>query len=157
MKRHASVLIASAMLLAVPAHAQDTDTMTAPPPAIDAQPGSPAAPSTTMGSGTVLAPEGFTAVPDATTVAPEQISGVTLNGPEGDAIGSVAEVELGPDGQPSGLIADVGGFLGFGQHRVLLTFDQVRVFSNAEGTLVAVSDLNADQLKAMPEYVSPRA
>ncbi|GGE02251.1 PRC-barrel domain-containing protein [Gemmobacter megaterium] len=156
MKRQASVLIASALLLSAPAFAQTTETLPTTPPAVDAPATpTPVVPDATLGAGTVIAPEGYTAVPDFSTVTAEQVQGIALNGPAGESIGQVADVELGADGAASGLIADVGGFLGFGEHRVKLGFDQVRVFSNADGDMVAVSDLTKDQLKAMPEYVSP--
>ena len=162
MKRQASVLIASALLLSAPAFAQTTETLPTTPPAVDAPATeapaatpTPVVPDATLGAGTVIAPEGYTAVPDFSTVTAEQVQGIALNGPAGESIGEVADVELGADGAASGLIADVGGFLGFGEHRVKLSFDQVRVFSNADGEMVAVSDLTKDQLKAMPEYVSP--
>lgn len=197
MKRQATTLIASALLLSAPAFAfaQSTTapaapttppaaaapaapgaTMTTPgattdsgaattaPGATTAAPGATATtpgatatkPDVAVGTGTIMAPEGYTAVPDFAAVTAEELKGVKVNGPEGDSIGEVADIELGADGKATGLIADIGGFLGLGEHRVKLSMEQVSVFSNADGDMVAVSDLTEEQLKAMPKYEAPK-
>ncbi|WP_323042255.1 PRC-barrel domain-containing protein [Gemmobacter sp.] len=183
MKRQATALIASALMLSAPAFAfaQATTTPTTPPattaPAAPTTPPPAAAPGAsvttpgaatdsgsttattpgaTVGSGTIMAPEGYTAVPDFAAVTAEELKGVKVNGPEGDNIGEIADIELGADGKATGLIADIGGFLGLGEHRVKLSMEQVSVFKNADGDMVAVSDLTEEQLKAMPKYEAPK-
>lgn len=184
MKRQATALIASALMLSAPAFAfaQATTAPAAPttPPAA-AAPAAPGATVTTpgattdsgsattttpgatvttpdvaVGSGTIMAPDGYTAVPDFAAVTAEELKGVKVNGPEGDNIGEIADIELGADGKATGLVADIGGFLGLGEHRVKLSMDQVSVFANADGKMVAVSDLTEEQLKAMPKYEAPK-
>jgi len=174
MKRQASLLIASALLLSAPAFAQTatvsggtgaevsvgtTGAGVSAGTSVDATTGTGAVMSGTAGAdvaATMAAPEGYVAVPDVAAITAEQMQGIEVKGPEGDTIGEIADVELGADGRASGLIADVGGFLGMGEHRVKLSFDQVAVFSNADGELIAMSDLTEEQLKAMPEYEAPK-
>lgn len=167
MKRQASLLIASALLLSAPAFAQTatvsggtgaevsvgtTGAGVSAGTSVDATTGTAGADV----AATMAAPEGYVAVPDVAAITAEQMQGIEVKGPEGDTIGEIADVELGADGRASGLIADVGGFLGMGEHRVKLSFDQVAVFSNADGELIAMSDLTEEQLKAMPEYEAPK-
>lgn len=75
-----------------------------------------------------------------------------------DDIGEVEDIALGSDGQMKGLIVDVGGFLGIGEHRVLLAPDQFRVFRQ-EGwgeDYKVVSRLTKEQLEALPEFTAGR-
>lgn len=154
MKRQATVLLASLMLLSAPVFAQ---TSTPADPSRDAPAGSPpadtsAAPGTTLRT-TIIAPDGYTVVSDMGALTTEQVTGVTVNGPDGRSIGEVVDVDLGAAGGVNGLVADVGGFLGMGEHRVLLTFDQASLFTSADGSMIAVSSLTEEELKALPEYV----
>lgn len=182
MKRQATALIASALMLSAPAFAFAQATTAPAAPATPPAAAAPAAPGATVttpgvttdsgsvttpgatvttpdvavGSGTIMAPDGYTAVPDFAAVTAEELKGVKVNGPEGDSIGEIADIELGADGKATGLVADIGGFLGLGEHRVKLSMEQVSVFANADGDLVAVSDLTEEQLKAMPKYEAPK-
>lgn len=136
---HLTTLTALATLLAAPVLAQGAATPT-PPAAISAP---------------VAAPEGFAAVPDLASLTADQLIGIALHGPDNADIGKVTDVDLGADGRATGLIADIGGFLGMGSHTVRLGFDAVGVFSNADGRLVAISSLSEDALKALPAYEKP--
>lgn len=73
---------------------------------------------------------------------------------EMENIGEVEDIALGSDGMMQGLIVDVGGFLGLGEHRVMLTPDQFRVYRQdgwGEDYQV-VSRLTRDELGALPEF-----
>ncbi len=135
-----ATLVTAAMMLSAPAFSQVT--------------ADPAAPAATT-SAPVPAPEGYSPVPDFAALTADQLTGIALHGPDNTDIGKVTDVELGADGAASGLIADIGGFLGMGSHTVRLGFDQVGVFSNADGRLIALTSLSEDTLKALPAYEKP--
>lgn len=175
--------LASAMALSVPAFAQDTTAPaeTAPDataPAVPAAPETTApvtpAPDATAPDATVtepadttmtptteaptafMVPEGYAIVSEWTGVTADQLKGATLYSGEGDNIGTISDIQLGTDGAIQGLITDVGGFLGIGAHTISLATDQVTLYRNEGGTLIAHTNLNGDALKALPEYVAPQ-
>lgn len=53
------------------------------------------------------------------------------------------------------MIADIGGFLGMGQHRIALSGDEVFFYRNESGTLRAYVNADKAALEAMPEYEEP--
>lgn len=108
-----------------------------------------------MTSAAYAAPEGYTLRTDWTGITAEQITGSDVIGPDGATIGSVSDVVLGADGMMSAIILDVGGFLGMGAHTVSLGSDQVSLYTNADGDVVAHSTLSKDALEALPEYTPP--
>ncbi len=158
MKHQAAVLMASVLLISAPAFAQGTDT-TQPVPGRDApaatESASPSAPNTTVGTTTILAPEGYTLRSEVAAFTTAEVEGMTLNGPDGAQLGEIRDVEMGTDGTYTGLIADVGGILNTGEHRVLLNPEQVSVFTNANGDMVAVSYLSVEDLRQLPGYTPP--
>lgn len=133
-----------------PAVTTSKDTSAAVPPA-----GAATAPTATLSAGTFTAPEGYTSVADFATLTADQIKSIDLHGPDQKNIGSISDVELGADGKITGLITDVGGFLGMGAHRVKLGLDHVGIFRNADGKLIAVTNQTEESLKAMPAYEAP--
>lgn len=142
-------IMASALLLALPAYAQMDTTPTTPPMT---------APSVSGGAsmGAMAAPEGYSEVTDWTSVTADQLEGTTLrHGADDTDVGSVADVELSADGQVAGVIVDVGGFLGMGAHTVKLAPEQVSIFRNAENEIMAYVNVDAETLEAMPEYEAP--
>lgn len=137
-----ATLVTAAMMLSAPAYSQATTTPEAPA-------------VTTPAPAPVAAPEGYSPVPDFATMTADQLQGIALHGPDNTDIGKVTDVELGADGKATGLIADIGGFLGMGSHTVRLSFEEVGVFSNADGRLIALTSLSEDTLKALPAYEKP--
>lgn len=151
-----ATVIASAFLLAAPAFAQTTTPAAPTAPATTTAPAAPAtttAPAATTG---FVAPEGYSLLSDWAAVTADQLKGVDIKGPEGSSIGEISDVELSTDGKVSGLIANIGGFLGMGTHTVKLGLDQVSLYANADKDLVAHSSLTKDALKALPEHVAAK-
>jgi len=68
-----------------------------------------------------------------------------------ESIGKVSEVLLDNSGKVSGVIVDVGGFLGIGTHPVKLAWNQLKL-ANRDGSLQAVVNMDKAALKQMPEY-----
>jgi PRC-barrel domain len=96
--------------------------------------------------------EGFT------TADYDQLTADDLDqGPVYDAndenIGSVEELILSQDGKIEQAIVDVGGFLGMGEHRISLDFDEMQVMTNADNSEVRVYiDQTRQTLEQRPEY-----
>ena len=68
-------------------------------------------------------------------------------------IGSVEELILAKDGKIEQAIVDVGGFLGMGEHRIGLAFDEMQVMTNADNSDVRVYINQTRQtLEQRPEY-----
>lgn len=67
----------------------------------------------------------------------------------GDDLGSVQEVVTGPDGEITGIVVGVGGFLGIGERDVFASSDEIRVM---EDQLVWETPMDEDALTERPEY-----
>lgn len=80
-----------------------------------------------------------------------KVVGVNVVNNANDTVGEIGEVLLDDSGKVSGVIVDVGGFLGIGTHPVKLAWNQVKMV-NKDGKLQAVVNMNKDALKQMPEY-----
>lgn len=137
-------LAAAALALAGPVFAQETTA-----------PGTATQPAIIEAPATFVPPEGYSLLPDWSTVTADKLKGADVAGPDGGSIGSVSDVALSADGAATGLIADIGGFLGLGSHRVKLGTEQVTLYRNADGDLIAHSMLSKEALKALPEYTAP--
>jgi sporulation protein YlmC with PRC-barrel domain len=80
-----------------------------------------------------------------------KVVGVNVVNHANDTVGEISEVLLDDSGKVSGVVVDVGGFLGIGTHPVKLAWEQIRM-TNKDGKLEAVVNMNKDALKQMPEY-----
>jgi sporulation protein YlmC with PRC-barrel domain len=69
--------------------------------------------------------------------------------PAKDKIGTVDDVILGDNGQVTGLIIGVGGFLGAGEKDVAVAFDAVRA-EMKDGAWYLTLDTTKDALKSAP-------
>lgn len=92
--------------------------------------------------------------PGSTTA--DQLKGVAIYGASDDKIAEISDIELGTDGTATGIITDVGGFLGMGAKPVALSLSQISVYKNADGDMRAYTMLTKDQLEALPEYKAPK-
>src|SRR5690606_24060863 len=102
----------------------------------------------------ITAPEGYVYT-EIGTVTADDLKGVDIYDPQGGDVAEIADIQLGPDSALSGVITDVGGFLGMGKHRVLLAPDQIQVYRNGDGDMRAYVSMTKDELKALPEYSGP--
>lgn len=137
-----------------PAETMPAPAETVPAPAdtapVDAAPAvDPAAPADAAG---FVPPEGYTLATDWAGITADDLNGTDVAGPDGSNIGTISDVEIGTGDVISGVIVDVGGFLGMGTHTVKLGTDQVSLYKNADGDLMAHSTLTEDALKALPEH-----
>jgi sporulation protein YlmC with PRC-barrel domain len=95
-----------------------------------------------------------------------KLVGVNIYNEQNDKIGDINDVIIDSSGKVDGVVVSVGGFLGMGEHDVLMKLSQIK-FANKAGTTTTGSTssnskqwypdrgtVNAtkDQLKAMPQF-----
>lgn len=99
------------------------------------------------------APEGTTAV-ELATLTMDDLDGAPLYGADNERIGEVSQGVLADDGlRISGVVLEVGGFLGLGEHEVLLELENVQfVRSDMGGDIRAYVDMTEEEIEAMPEW-----
>lgn len=156
----ASTAIAGMMIAS--AHAQDAADPVLPDPggAIEA----PAPGADTMAPGAdPLAPPAGGEMDDAfvedwnpvgiETVSADALIGADIRSNVDDSqIGTVGDVVLAGDGAVEGIVAEFGGFLGFGRDRILLGTDDVEIFQDTEGRTLVRTSLTQEALEGMPAY-----
>lgn len=72
---------------------------------------------------------------------------------QGQAIGTVSGVDVGPDGKADAIHVDVGSFLGIGGHRVAI---KARNFVYLKSCDLLVTIMTKDQIEALPVEVPPQ-
>jgi hypothetical protein len=83
------------------------------------------------------------------TAANAHLIGLTLRNGANESIGSIDDVLVDADGRVRQVIVGVGGFLGMGERKVAIAWDQLR-FDRARDA--AIVSFTKDQVRAMPEY-----
>ncbi len=96
---------------------------------------------------------------DLTPVASADISADKLIGAQiqtraSEDIAEVEDVLMSADGQVESIVAQFGGFLGFGSNKVLLTPDEIEVLQDASGAFVVHTDLTPEALEGRPDYTA---
>jgi hypothetical protein len=167
MRRTLLATTAIASMLAFGAAAQQAaDPADAPAEAVEpAAPATPGvAPDADAGMDTAQpAPGAAPAAPDTelgtvlTPVEPGDISADTLIGAsiqtmDGENIASIEDVLVSADGMVENVVAQFGGFLGFGSNKVLLTMDEIEVMHDEAGNIVVQTALTPESLEGRPEY-----
>ena len=99
----------------------------------------------------VTVPEGYTIL-GFDTVTAEQLTGARLYDAAGNDVGEIADIVLGADNTVTGLVADIGGFMGLGEHRVLLSSGEVEIYTDGAAETRAYVTLTEEALKALPVY-----
>ncbi|HET9067153.1 MAG TPA: PRC-barrel domain-containing protein [Amaricoccus sp.] len=128
---------------ATPQTAEDADPLAPADTAADTAP-APAGPL----------PEGAIAV-DLATVTPDTLIGADIRTYEGDAIAAVDDVTVSAEGKVDDVVARFGGFLGFGETKVLLAPEDLTAVREADDTVVLLTGLTAEELQARTEYTAP--
>jgi sporulation protein YlmC with PRC-barrel domain len=152
-------LIASTALagaLALGAHAQDAQAPADPiMPAPEA--GGMDAPAPALEDPAAPADETF--VEDWSAVGLETVTAEDLEGAEirttmdEEQIGTVGEVVLAADGSTvDGIVAEFGGFLGFGRDRVMIPASDIEVFEDADGNVLVRTSLTRESLEQLPAF-----
>ncbi len=100
-----------------------------------------------VGASAQQAPAPRTAPPAQAQVAPaykhsgewraSKLIGVNVYNQQNEKIGDINEILLAPDGKIAGVILGVGGFLGMGEHDVLVKLDQLKFVNEPVRTTAA--------------------
>lgn len=95
-----------------------------------------------------------------------KLIGVNVYNSQNEKLGEINELIVERSGRVAGAIIGVGGFLGMGEHDIMVPLERLK-FSNEAGKSTtgttssdnkqwypdrAVMDANKDQLKAMPQF-----
>lgn len=158
------MMTAAALAFATPLMAQDAAT----PPATDAMPADGmATDASAMGMAVTAENPGISAnwfegrdiyttnQPSDTGFADDADFG-TVRPDDWSEIGQIDNVVLSADGQVIGYTADIGGFLGLGERRILISPDMVRLVDYDDAVLwgdetVFVTNFTQEELEAMPQ------
>lgn len=82
----------------------------------------------------------------------DDLTGRTVYGANDENIGEVGEVLISTDNKVEGFVLDVGGFLGMGEKRVVVSPENLDIRADADGGLVVFTPFTKEQLEAQPEY-----
>ena len=72
---------------------------------------------------------------------------------EGENIGEVDDIVIGPNGQVHALVVEVGGFLGLGENPVAVRYERFTRDVNDDGLLRLKLEATVDELKAAPKFI----
>lgn len=84
----------------------------------------------------------------------ETLTGARVYDVNDDDIGEVSDLVLADDGSTiENVVIDVGGFLGIGEKRVAVTFDELSILRSSDGGSIRVYiDATQEALEAQPAY-----
>ena len=80
-----------------------------------------------------------------------KLVGMDVYNNQNDKVGEIQDLVINDGKSIAGVVVSVGGFLGMGEHYVLLDPASIAV-SDKNGTMKAMVDANKDSLKAAPTY-----
>ena len=73
-----------------------------------------------------------------------KLVGVNIYNEQNEKIGAIDDVIVDPTGKVDGVVMSVGGFLGIGEHNVMMRMDQIK-FANKAGTTTTGSTSSGDK------------
>ncbi|WP_224408304.1 PRC-barrel domain-containing protein [Afifella sp. IM 167] len=84
---------------------------------------------------------------DPPTYTVEDLKDMEIVGADGEEIGEVDDVLVSSDGSSMAVAAEVGGFLGMGEHEVVLPLEGAHITNDK-----LVITMTADQIKQLDEW-----
>jgi hypothetical protein len=81
----------------------------------------------------------------------EPLLGQSVTDGKGDVVGTIVDVLIDPSGTPQAAVLEFSGFFGLGNRRVAVDWKALD-FSVDQDRIVIRLHLDADKIKAMPEY-----
>lgn len=102
---------------------------------------------------------GIAAAPEAVAAKVQQVRkaraegllGQPVTGGKGEVVGHIVDVLIDQNGQPSAAVVEFAGFFGLGNRQVAVDWKAL-AFAIAQDRIVIHLDIDANQIKAMPEY-----
>ncbi len=105
-----------------------------------------------MTTAAVADPAGGMMPADMATLTSEKLTGASVRGSADEDIGEVSDVVLEGD-QVTGIVVDVGGFLGIGEKPVVLAPEMIEVWQDADGSMYEVKvKATREELEALPAH-----
>jgi sporulation protein YlmC with PRC-barrel domain len=88
-----------------------------------------------------------------------KLIGLTVYNAANEKIGDINDLILGPDGKIANAVIGVGGFLGMGEKLVAVSFSDLQLNRDANGTMRVTLNSTKDALENAPEfkYYAPSA
>lgn len=87
------------------------------------------------------------------TLTAEDLEGAYVYGSQDETVGEIGSLIMGDDGEVNQVVINVGGFLGLGEKPVAVTWDELQVIRNVEGSDFRIYiDSTEEALEAQPEY-----
>jgi len=83
---------------------------------------------------------------DISTVSTEALIGATVYTGQDTSIGEISQILIGKDGNARAAVIDVGGFLGFGEKPVAVSFDSLRMYETMNSALLVTAPFTEEQL-----------
>ncbi|MBA5779456.1 PRC-barrel domain-containing protein [Stappia sp. F7233] len=80
--------------------------------------------------------------------------GQPVTNSEQEVLGDVADLLIGPNGEVTGALVSIGGFLGIGEKIVALPFDALVRIEDGSGTPRLLLAASSDQLENAPEFMT---
>lgn len=130
--------VSLAVLMALPAAAQEANTPTQNAPS-QAVPVAGAAAATVAGD-----------------ISARDLLNESVKNAANETIGDINDVLIAGDGKVAAVIVGVGGFLGMGEKNVALPFDQLMFAKDASGDLLVSTSASKESLQTAPEYNKPK-
>ena len=90
--------------------------------------------------------------PYVTTLSADDLIGTTIATYDDQSVATVGDVILSAEGQVENVVAEFGGFLGFGARTVLLTMDDIDVLRDPNDNLVVRTNMTPEELETRPDY-----
>jgi ribosomal 30S subunit maturation factor RimM len=88
-----------------------------------------------------------------TEMTADDLEGARLYGTNDEDVGEIETLIVNDSGKITDVLADIGGFLGMGEHTVRLSFEELQLMRNADGSEVRIYvDSTEEKLEALPEY-----
>jgi len=119
----------------------------APAPAPTVEPSlTDPAPATDATAGT------FTSAQAADEWRSTKLVGLSVYNKANEKIGDVNDLILGPDGKIANAVIGVGGFLGLGEKLVAVSFNDLQLNRDADGTMRVTFDSTKEALESAPDF-----
>ncbi|MCK7615095.1 PRC-barrel domain-containing protein [Roseibium sediminicola] len=81
------------------------------------------------------------------TISTEALIDAAVYTGEGVDIGEISQILLGKEGKAQAVVIYVGGFLGFGEKPVAVSYDSLRIYETTNGALLVTAPFSKEQLE----------
>ncbi|MGJ5621449.1 PRC-barrel domain-containing protein [Sulfitobacter sp. MF3-043] len=88
-----------------------------------------------------------------TEMTADDLEGARIYGVNDEDVGEIETLIVDDSGKITDVLADIGGFLGMGEHTVKLSFEELQLIRNEDGSDLRVYvDSTEEKLESLPEY-----